>query len=69
MLPYGTRIENKNGGSKPPPYDYLFSADSGYGLLPDGAWTSTRYACPGRKRRESRNKCTRFYTNAIFFQL
>ena len=30
------------------------SADSGFGLLPDGAWTATRYACPGRKRRESR---------------
>ena len=29
------------------------SADSGFGLLPDGAWTSTRYACPRRKRRES----------------
>ena len=29
------------------------SADSGFGLLPDGAWTATRYACPGRKRRES----------------
>ena len=31
------------------------SADSGDGLLPDGAWTATRYACPGRKRRESEN--------------
>ena len=30
-----------------------FSADSGFGLLPDNAWTSTRYACPGRERRES----------------
>ena len=30
------------------------SADSGFGLLPDGAWTSTRYACPRCKRRESR---------------
>ena len=30
-----------------------FSADSGFGLLPDYARTSTRYACPGRKRRES----------------
>ena len=30
------------------------SADSGFGLLPDGAWTATRYACPRRKRRESR---------------
>ena len=29
------------------------SADSGFGLLPDRAWTATRYACPGRKRRES----------------
>ena len=47
MLPYGTHIENiKNGGSKPPPYDLCSSADSGFGLLPDGAWTSTRYACP-----------------------
>ena len=28
-----------------------FSADRGFGLLPDLArWTSTRYACPGRKR-------------------
>ena len=24
------------------------SADSGFGLLPDGAWTATRYACPRR---------------------
>ena len=32
------------------------SADSGFGLLPDGAWTATRSACPRRKRRESR-KC------------
>jgi len=31
------------------------SADSGFGLLPDGAWTATRYACPRRKRRESGN--------------
>ena len=29
------------------------SADSGFGLLPDRARMSTRYACPGRKRRES----------------
>ena len=29
------------------------SADGGFGLLPDGAWTATRYACPRRKRRES----------------
>ena len=28
------------------------SAYSGFGLLPDRAWTSTRYACPGRERRE-----------------
>ena len=47
MLPYGTHIANiKNGGSKPPPYDYLFSAYSGFGLLPNGARTATRYACP-----------------------
>ena len=45
------------------------SADSGDGLLPDGAWTATRYACPIRKRRESRNKSNGFYTYAIFFQL
>ena len=32
------------------------SADSGFGLLPDRARTSTRYACPGRKRRESRKQ-------------
>jgi len=32
------------------------SADSGFGLLPDGAWTATRSACPRRKRRASR-KC------------
>ena len=30
-----------------------FSTDSGFGLLPDCARTSTRYACPRRKRRES----------------
>ena len=30
-------------------FEVLSSADSGYGLLPDGAWTSTRYACPGRR--------------------
>ena len=29
------------------------SADSGFGFLPDRAWTATRYACPGRKRWES----------------
>ena len=29
------------------------SADSGFGLLPDGARTATRYACPRRERRES----------------
>lgn len=30
------------------------SADSGFGHLPDFVqWTATRYACPGRKRRES----------------
>ena len=46
-----------------------FSADGGFGLLPDGAWTATRYACPRRKRRESRNKSNGFYTYAIFFQL
>ena len=28
------------------PYTRRSSADSGFGLLPDGAWTSTRYACP-----------------------
>ena len=26
------------------------SADSGFGLLPDGECTATRYACPGRER-------------------
>ena len=36
------------------------SADSGFGLLPDYARTSTRYACPRRKRRESR-KCSLIY--------
>ena len=30
------------------------SADSGFGLLPDRARTATRYACPGRERRESK---------------
>ena len=61
MLPYGTRVESKNGGSKPPPYDEpFFSADSGFGLLPDRAWTSPRYACPGRERRES-GKCDLIY--------
>ena len=30
-----------------------FSADGGFGLLSDGAWTATRYACPRRERRES----------------
>ena len=29
-----------------------FSADNGFGLLPDLARTSTRYACPRRERRE-----------------
>ena len=30
-----------------------FSADRGFGLPPDLArWTSTRYACPRRERRE-----------------
>ena len=24
----------------------------GFGLPPDSAWTATRYACPGRERRE-----------------
>ena len=28
-------------------------ADSGFGLLPDGARTVTRYACPRCKRREN----------------
>ena len=28
-----------------------FSADRGFGFPPDRAWTSTRYACPGRERR------------------
>ena len=28
-----------------------FSADGGFGLLPDGAWTATRYACPTLARR------------------
>ena len=32
---------------------YHSSADSGFGLLPDGARTATRYACPRRKRWES----------------
>ena len=36
------------------------SADSGFGLLPDGAWTAMRYACPRRERRESR-KCSLIY--------
>ena len=36
------------------PYTRRSSADSGFGLLPDGAWIATRYACPRRKRRESR---------------
>ena len=36
------------------PYMHHSFAYSGFGLLPDFArWTSTRYACPGRKRRES----------------
>ena len=26
------------------------STDSGFGLLPDGAWIATRYACPGHER-------------------
>ena len=29
------------------------SADSGFGLLPDGAWTATRYACHGCKSLKS----------------
>ena len=29
-----------------------FSADGGFGLLPDGAKTATRYTCPRRKRRD-----------------
>ena len=34
-----------------------FSADRGFGLLPDFVrWTSTRYACPGRERWESKIK-------------
>ena len=32
---------------------YHSSADGGFGLLPDGARTATRYACPGSKRWES----------------
>ena len=28
------------------------SSDSGFEFLPDGAWTATRYVCPGRKRWE-----------------
>ena len=32
------------------------SADSGFGLLPDGAWTATRYDCPRRERQEMRKK-------------
>ena len=33
------------------------SADGGFGLPPDFAqWTSTRYACPRRERRESTRK-------------
>ena len=28
------------------------SADSGFGLLPEGAWTATHYACRRRMRRE-----------------
>ena len=38
-----------------------FSADSGFGHLPDLVRrTSTRYACPRRKRLESR-KCSLIY--------
>ena len=37
------------------------SAYSGFGLLPDGAWTSTRYACAGRERRESDKSNPRLY--------
>ena len=38
-----------------------FSADRGFGLLPDLAWwTSTRYACPGCERREN-GKCDLIY--------
>ena len=29
------------------------SADSGFGLTPDGAWAATRYTCPGHERRKS----------------
>ena len=31
------------------------SAYSGFGLLPDGAWTATRYACPGRRASGKQN--------------
>ena len=31
------------------------SVDSGFGLLPGRAWTTTRYACPRCGRRESGN--------------
>ena len=31
-------------------------ADSGFELLPGGAWTATRYACPRHERREMRKK-------------
>ena len=43
------------------------SADSEYGLLPDGAWTAMRYACLGRKRRKSGKMRVRNLTFLSFY--
>ena len=47
------RIITYPAPSRREPLYVIISADSGLGLIPDGAWTSMRYAYPGHERRES----------------